>query len=138
MAEPEILPKSDHLLDERIPQEYQAFWQPYESNKTLFHLTTINNLEEIKKAGYVEPRDPAPRNWAGMKSIFMADPDDPIYHDSLPNVLAHAKKKGDQLVRLHINTKNRLYRSIDPERTFQVMSLDPISVDDITDIEEVG
>ena len=122
--------------DERIPLEYRSLWRPFQANgMTLFHLTTQANLESIRLAGQLIPKDPAPRNWAGMSAIFLANPSDPIYARSLPHVLAHAQKKGDRLVRLYIETENSLYRSTDPERTFQVMSLDPISTADIVKIE---
>lgn len=125
-------------IDERIPIEYRELWKQYSEHKPLYHLTTKQGLEGIKQIGHIEPRDPAPRNWAGMKAIFMADPDDALYQDSLPNVLAHARKKGDHLYRLTIKTNNQLYRSLDPERTFQVMSLDPIKYEDILDVEDLG
>ncbi len=125
-------------MEKRIPQEYQRLWSPYETDKVLYHLTTKEGLTGIMILGHIEPRDPTPRNWAGMKTIFMADPDDPIYLDSLPNVMAHAKKKGEHLIRLHIKTTNTLYRSTDPERTFQVMSLDPIPVAAIVDQEDLS
>ena len=124
-------------MDKRIPKVYQHLWKPYQTNKTLFHLTTLANWEAITRLGYLEPRDPSPRNWAGMKAIFMADPDDPLYPSSLPHVLAHVKKKEEELVRLHIQTSNQLYRSIDPERTFQVASLDPIPIDQVIDVEPI-
>jgi hypothetical protein len=66
----------------------------------LYHLTTARGLEGMKRMGHIEPRDPAPRNWAGMKSI--------------------------------------LYQSVDPERTFQVMSLDPIDFSEVVEIEDLG
>lgn len=125
-------------VEERIPAEYRHLWVPYTSDKVLFHLTTADGLAGIKELGYIEPRDPVPRNWAGMRAIFMADSEDPIYEQSLPNVLAHARKKGDHLIRLHVKTKNKLYRSTDPERTFQIMSLEPLELNDIVEIEDLG
>ena len=124
-------------MDQRIPKAYQTLWAPFEYDGVLYHLTTKNNLDSIQKVGYIEPRDPAPRNWAGMKAIFMGYADDPLYAPSQKNVHAHIKKKGDKLVRLQIKTTNPLYRSKDPERTFQVMSLDPIPVNDIVSTEEL-
>ena len=92
---------SNPVNDERIPLEYRNLWRPFESKAvTLFHLTTEVNLESIRIAGQLIPKDPAPRNWAGMSAIFLANPVDPIYERSLPHVLAHARKKGDKLVEI--------------------------------------
>lgn len=118
-----------------IPTEYQKYWIPCETNKVLFHLTTKANFENIKEVGHLEPRDPSPKYWSGMKAIFLADPDDPLYADSLRHVLAHVKEKHEELLRLHIRTKNKLYKSVDPERTFQVMSLEPIDTREIVAVE---
>jgi len=72
-----------------------------------------------------------------MEAIFLADSDDPLYADSLKHVLVHVKEKQENLLRLHIQTKNKLYKSTDPARTFQVMSLDPIRVEDIIEVERL-
>ena len=122
---------------QKIPEEYRKFWEPYRTDKILLHLTTKANFENIKKIGHIEPRDPSPKYWAGMKAIFLSEPDDPLYAESLKHVLAHVKEKQEALVRLHIKTGNGLYKSTDPARTFQVISLDPISSDDILELEEV-
>ncbi len=124
-------------VNAQIPKEYRHLWEPYQSNGILFHLTAAEGLKGIRELGYIEPRDPAPRNWAGMRAIFMADSEDPMYQESLPNVLAHARKKGNHLFRLHIKTKNKLYRSTDPERTFQIISLEPIKLADISKVEDL-
>jgi hypothetical protein len=120
-----------------IPEKYRQYWESYKTDKVLLHLTTRANLENIKKVGHIEPRDPSPKYWAGMEAIFLADPDDPLYAESLKHVLAHVKEKHKELLRLHIKTKNELYKSTDPARTFQVMSLDPIYLDDIVEMEDL-
>ena len=122
---------------QNIPEEYRKFWEPYITDKTLMHLTTRINLENIKKVGHIEPRDPAPKHWAGMKAIFLSDSDDLLYVDSLKHVLAHVQEKQEDLIRLHIKTKNELYKSTDPARTFQVISLDPISIKEILELENL-
>ncbi len=121
-----------------IPSEYLKYWQPYKTSKTLFHLTTKENLKNIQKVGHIEPRDPSPKYWSGMKAVFLADSDDPLYSDSLKHVLAHVKEKHEKLLRLHVRTKNELFKSSDPKRTFQVMSLEPIRIEDIIKVEEVS
>ncbi|KKU48685.1 hypothetical protein A3H10_00950 [Candidatus Uhrbacteria bacterium RIFCSPLOWO2_12_FULL_46_10] len=124
-------------LYKHIPEEYRQYWEPYKTDKVLLHLTTRVNFENIKKVGHIEPRDPFPKHWAGIKAIFLADPDDPLYAESLKYVLAHVKEKHKGLLRLHIKTKNDLYKSKDPARTFQVMSLSPIYFEDIIEIENL-
>ncbi len=120
-----------------IPEEYKKYWKPFATKGVLYHLTTKENFESIKKLWHLEPRDPSPKYRAGLKAIFLADPTDPLYHETLKNVLAHVKEKHEHLLRLHIKTDNKLYKSIDPERTFQVVSLKPILFEQIVKIEEL-
>jgi hypothetical protein len=121
-------------VDARIPQAYAQYWEPFQTNETLYHLTTSTHLRQIRENG-LEPRDPAPKYWAGMKAIFMGYPSDPGYERNLRDVLAHVREKGLGLTRLHIKTRNTLYKSTDPARTFQVMTLDPISPTEIVEVE---
>jgi hypothetical protein len=72
-----------------------------------------------------------------MRAVFMADPTDPRYQDTLLDVLEHVRTKDEQPVRLHIQTRNELWKSTDPKRTFQVMSLDSIDSREIVHVEEV-
>lgn len=125
------------MTDSRIPHEYQSLWVPTDFNGVVCHLTTQENWAGIQATGHIQPRDPAPRNWAGMTAIFLANPDDLQYIESFPKVLAHVKKKHPHTLRLHIKTKNKLWRSLDPERLFQIMSLDPIDVSEIVKVEAV-
>lgn len=122
---------------ENIPEEYRIYWRPYVGQKILFHLTTGPNWESIKSSGWIEPRDPAPRRWAGMSAVYMSDPDDPIYFEQIHGVLNHVRTKHDKCFRLHIKTDNHLYKSIESERTFQVISLEPISASQIVKVEEL-
>jgi hypothetical protein len=48
------------------------------------------------------------------------------------------RTKDEALVRLHVKTANELWKSNDPKRTFQVMTLDAISADDIVEVEEIA
>ncbi|MDP2676097.1 MAG: hypothetical protein Q8O83_00195 [bacterium] len=122
-------------MHHNIPKQYKQYWHPYKTQKTLFHLTTKINFKNIKKIGHIEPRDPSPKHWSGMKAIFLSDPDDSLYADSLKHVLAHVKEKHEELLRLHIKTNNELYKSNDPKRTFQIISLDRINIKEIIKIE---
>ncbi len=124
-------------VDARIPNAYQSLWTPFEYDGVLYHLTTKENLASIMKDGYLEPRDPYPRPWGGMTAVYLACPTDPLYEETLPHVLAHVKKKHKHVLRLHIKTGNTLYKSLDPERTFQALSLDPIPVSEIIKTEQV-
>lgn len=99
------------------------------------HNTTVDNLAAIERSGFIEPRDPAPKHWAGLVAVFMADVSDQLYLPAMAEVLGHVGEKAEALVRLHIATRNVLYRSIDPRRTFQVISLDPIPFDEIVEVE---
>ncbi len=121
---------------DNIPIQYQQYWKPFKTADTLYHLTTASNIEDIQAHGLL-PRDPNPKHWKGMRAIFMAYPKDPLYIETQKNVLAHVKEKGEELIRLHIKTNNNLYKSTDPERTFQVISLDPIPARDIIRYELV-
>ncbi len=120
-----------------LPKKYSQFWKPLKSKGTLYHLTTKQNLARIKQYGFLKPQDPNPKYWSGMKAVFMADPKDPLYKQTLNDVKDHVKSKHNDLIRLHIRTNNQLYKSLDPKRTFQVASLEPIKISDIVYIETV-
>lgn len=121
---------------QNIPEQYRHLWKPYKTEGVLYHLTPKKNLEDIKSHGGLDPRDPSPKHWAGMTAVFLADPSDPLYEKTLPDVLQHVKDKHEEVVRLHIKTNNDLFKSVDPRRTFQVISLGKISFDDIIEVEE--
>lgn len=119
-----------------IPENYQRLWRPFMTKMILYHLTTDENLKKIKQQGLI-PNDPAPKYWTGMKAIFLSFPNDPLFQKVQKDVTDHVREKGQKLVKLHIKTKNQLYRCQDPKRTFQVISLTPIKPDEITKIEKV-
>jgi hypothetical protein len=121
--------------DSRIPDRYRALWVRAVTVGELVHHTTTENLAAIQSDGFIEPRDPSPKHWAGLVAVFMADAEDALYLPSLVDVLAHVREKDEKLVRLHIRTGNTLYRSIDPKRTFQIITLDPVPFTDVTDVE---
>ncbi len=80
---------------------------------TFITLQLKENVDAIKNCG-LEPRDPAPRPWAGMKVDFMGDPTDPLFKPSEEAVMEHVRQKGKEPVLLHIRTKNKLYKSVEP------------------------
>lgn len=121
-------------MDQRIPEQYRKLWEPYNTKSILYHLTSVDSLEQIVSRG-LEPRDPYPNHWAGMKAIFMALPDDSLFKETQKYVAKHVAEKGKDLVRLHIKTQNGLFRSTDPRRTFQVISLEQIAPAEIIKIE---
>jgi hypothetical protein len=121
----------------RIPERYRKLWTAALAVADLVHHTTSANLAAIEEAGFIEPRDPAPRHWAGLVAIFMADANDPLYLPSLTEVLAHVREKDEKLVRLRIRTANALFRSTDPKRTFQVICLDPIPLREVAKVEVI-
>lgn len=120
-----------------VPKLYSEYWQPYQTSNILHHITLKKNVEAIEKHG-LEPRDPSPRPWAGMKAIFMGEPKDPLYIKSEQAVLDHVRKKGEQPMLLHIKTNNKLYKSIEPKRTFQVISVDPIAPTEIIQYQDLN
>ena len=121
--------------DPRIPDGYQPLWVPVVAVAQLVHHTTTINLAAIEHDGFIEPRDPSPKHWGGLVAVFMADAGDALYVRALAEVLAHVREKDEKLVRLHIRTGNALYRSVDPKRTFQVISLDPIVFSEVVQVE---
>lgn len=123
--------------DPRILERYRALWVRAVRVGQLVHHTTTANLAAIERDGFIEPRDPSPKHWAGLVAVFMADATDALYGPALVDVLGHVREKDEKLVRLHIRTENPLYRSVDPKRTFQIVSLDPIAFSDVTDVEVV-
>jgi hypothetical protein len=123
--------------DLRIPERYQKLWIAALAVSDLVHHTTSANLAAIEQAGFIEPRDPSPKHWAGLVAVFMADATDPLYLLALTEVLAHVREKDEKLVRLRIRTANTLDRSTDPKRTFQVISLDPIPLREGAEVEVI-
>ncbi len=121
--------------DPRIPEQYRDLWVPADTLGQLIHHTTAASLVAIERAGFIEPSDPSPKHWGGLVAVFMADSTDPLYVRALTDVLGHVREKDDALVRLHIRTENALYRSVDPKRTFQVISLDPLNFGDVLRVE---
>jgi hypothetical protein len=118
-----------------IPSRYRSLWVPFRTRAELHHLTTEAGLISIRRSGFVEPRDPAPHHWEGMVAVFLADPGDPLYEPSLPHVLRHVSARGEPVVRLVVRTGQQLYRSVDPERTFQVVCLERLPAAAIVRVE---
>jgi len=121
-----------------IPDAYRESWVPFQPHAVLEHTTTQGNWEQIKASGYLEPRDPSPYTWAGMRAVFLSDTLDPLYPSRIPRVLAHVRKKGGPLVRLLIRTEHTLFKSLDPERTAQVISLQPIPLSAVVRVEAIA
>lgn len=123
--------------------QYQPYRELTSSDLRLIHLTNKSNLRNII-ISCLEPRLPTKdKYWNKMKAIFLADVDDPIFLTSLQNILKHvADKENDTIENLfviHIKTQNILYKaSKDLERTFQVISLDPINISDFIKIEPLN
>ncbi|HEX7259823.1 MAG TPA: hypothetical protein VF272_02725 [Candidatus Saccharimonadia bacterium] len=115
-----------------IPEPYRKYWEPYKTNNLLHHITIEKNIEVIRETG-LEPRNPHPRPWTAMKAIFMGEPGDPLFAKSEQAVIKHVADKGDNPVLLKIRTKNKLYKSVEPKRTFQVISLDPIAPEEVVE-----
>ena len=113
-----------------IPAPYAKYWRPFRTNGNLYHITTQANLESIRRHGLL-PRDPFPRPWAGMKAVYLADPTEPAYIDAQRHVVAHVRAKGGEPVLLKIHVPSQLYKSSDPSRSFQVISLDRIPPESI-------
>ena len=121
-------------MDKRIHPNHREFWRPYVADHILLHLTTAVYLDSIMAHGLL-PRDPTTRHWAGTEAVWTSHPLDPLHESQMRDIHAHVASKGAEFILLHIRTNNQLFRSIDPERTNQVISLDPIAPSDIVRIE---
>lgn len=75
-----------------IPTHYAEYWEPYQTRNILHHITTKKYVDAIRKRG-LEPRDPSPRPWAGMKAVYMGEPSDALYGKSQHAVIDHVRKK---------------------------------------------
>lgn len=120
-----------------IPQQYLSDWIPYETDKILIHVTKKENWEQIQKIGRIEPRDPSPQHWAGMKAIFFFDEDKALAPEFLEKMKNHAKESDEELIRLCIKTNNKLYKSITKERPDHIMTLEPVEIKEIVTAEVV-
>jgi hypothetical protein len=119
-----------------FPKEYQKFWVPYTAEHILHHITTAIHLRNIIQDGIIQPRDPAPKQWAGLSAIFLSDPNDPRFGELYEEIVMHVREKHKHMVRLHIQTTNPLWRTGE-NGMFQIVSLAPIPVNDIQKIEEL-
>lgn len=114
--------------DARIPSKYRHWWIEGAVTDELHHITSEENHEKIKKCGYIEPRDPLYEPyWEFMLPHFKA------------KVLQYKNSgsKNNTLIRLIIKPDARLFRSVQPERTSLVMSLDPVPYSLVERVEKI-
>jgi hypothetical protein len=123
--------------DVGITTQYKNDWVSYETDKTLIHVTKKENWEQIQKTGYIQPRDPSPQHWGGMNAIFFYDEDKALAPEFIEKIKKHSKESGEELVRLYIKTHNKLYKSVTKERPLHIMTLGPISLQEIIKSEVI-
>jgi hypothetical protein len=117
-----------------IPEQWRKFWQPVEiAPSSLVHYTSPENAKAILNSGCIEPRDPAPRDWHGLKAVFMCDTTDPSYLDRLQLLLTeHFFSKSHILHALEISPQTNLFRCTLPERRSYHIALTPIKRESIS------
>jgi hypothetical protein len=121
-----------------FPKEYKKFWEPYTKGTILQHLTTRENFKNIKEDGVLKPYDPAPKQWAGLAAVFLMDPDDFQHEHAFLSIFSHVREKHMEVVRLHVYTRNFLWRSAHGDQVPQIISLDPIPVSEIVQVDEIN
>lgn len=111
-----------------IPKEWQKFWVPVTNMpKKLIHFTCPTSAAAIFATGYIEPRDPAPRDWHGLKAVFMCDPDDPTFSNRLDLLMGeHFFTRSPVIDAIEISPEGRLFQCILPERQSYRISLQSI------------
>lgn len=72
-----------------------------------------------------------------VRAIILAYSVDPLYEPVYAFAIEGFKRQGHKVVRLHISTTNSLYRSLLPNRTYEIMSLDVINPTDIASVEHI-
>lgn len=106
---------------------------PFRTSEILFCLTTADHLETVIREGLVPRID----YFEDLRAVVLAYSKDPLYGPVHMFSVEGFKKQGLKMIRLHICTNNQLYRSLFPNRTYQVVSLDNISAGDIIKIEKL-
>ena len=117
---------------EHHPPQSNTQWMPFRTDEILYCLTPLEHVEVVLKQGLL-PRV----EFLEFPAVSMAYSVDPLYEPVHRFSVEACKRAGEPVARLHIRTKNALYRSLFPNRTYQIISLDPIKPSDIVHIETV-
>lgn len=118
---------------ERIPQRLQSQWMPFRTAEILYCLTPAEHLDKVLREGLF----PSYGYLEEIKAIVLAYSKDPLYGPVHDFSVEGFRRQGHEMVRLHICTMNQLFRSLFPNLTYQVISLDKISSSDIVKIEKL-
>jgi hypothetical protein len=118
---------------ERIPPRYRSLWMPFRTTEILYCLTPAQHLETVLREGLLPRVD----FFEDFPAIVLAYSRDPLYGPVHMFSIEGFKRKGEVMTRLHICTENQLYRSLFPNRTYQVISLSLIRPSDILKIEKL-
>lgn len=107
---------------------------PFQTTEILYCLTPADQVERITREGLLPHND----FYADLPAVILAYSKDPLYSFVYEFSKAGFKKQGIPIVRLHIRTANPLYRSLFPNTTYQVISLQPIAPVDIIETEKIS
>lgn len=107
---------------------------PFQTAEILYCLTPADHLTTVLREGLL------PRNdyFKELHAVVMAYSKDPLYEPVHLFSQAGFRKQGLEIIRLHICTNNKLFRSLFPNMTYQVISLEPIIAGDIVKIERIS
>lgn len=106
---------------------------PFLTTEILYCITPAEYVETVLQEG-LKPRNDY---FVDFKAIVLAYSKDPVYQKVHEFSVAGFHRQGMQMVRLHICTMNNLYRSLFPNRTYQVISLDPIQPSEVVKLEKL-
>jgi hypothetical protein len=118
---------------ERIPARHKSLWMPFRTTEILYCLTPAKHLETVLREGLMPRLD----FFDDFAAIVLAYSRDPLYEPVHAFSVEGFRRKGEAMTRLHICTENQLYRSLFPNRTYQVISLSLIRPSDIMKIEKL-
>ena len=116
---------------ERIPPRLRHQWMPFRTTEILYCLTPAEFVDTVAKEGLVPRSDFLP----GLNTVLMAYSMDPLYEPVYRFAIEGYRRQGQGIVCLHIATNNTLYRSLLPNRTYDILSLDPIDPSEIVQIQ---
>lgn len=114
----------------------QSLWAPFQTSDILYTLVLSDNLTTVLNEGLI-PREMLISFGERVRAVVLTYAADPTHTHSHNQNILQLKRDGYDVLRLHIRTDKMLYRSLHPERSFQVLSFESLQPSEIVKIERM-